>query len=140
MVDALLSVYPRMLCVDGGHLLVPRTRTSFAAGNCFLLHMVNRIIVWVGAAATPEWISDAFGVDSVPGISPDVPTLDGSGNQDLNAAVQECWTTSRRYLTVTLITQSDPRERIFAQKIVEDSAVAGAVFSEWRKQIMSVIV
>jgi hypothetical protein len=58
-------------------MLVPLTRASFAAGNCFLLRMVNRIIVWVGAAAPPEWIREAFGVDSGEEIPPDVSTFDG---------------------------------------------------------------
>jgi hypothetical protein len=140
IVDTLLSLYPRMVCIDGGCVIVPLTGSSFAAGHCFLLHMVSRIIIWVGAAAPPEWIRDAFGVGSVQEIPPDVPTLDGPANRDLNAAIQECWTISRRYLPVTLITQGDPREAIFAQLLVEDSAVAGAVFSEWRKQVMRIVV
>jgi hypothetical protein len=135
IVDSLLMMYPRMLCIDAGSVVVPLTASSFGIGNCFLVHRHSCVIVWIGANAASDWLQDAFGVSSLVEVPPQVPSLGTQANTDLNAAIQECWALSGRYLPVTVIPQGDPREGIFKQILVEDSMLAGEIFSEWRNHM-----
>jgi hypothetical protein len=140
VIEALLTLYPRMICVDGGQAAVPLTATSFAAGNCFLVHMHSRIILWVASGAGADWLREAFGTESLKEIPLEVPTIATAVNADLNTMIEECWTISGRYLPVTIIPQGDPREDIFNQILVEDSTIGGAAFSEWMKEIGQIAV
>jgi hypothetical protein len=95
----------------------------------------DQVIVWIGAGIAQEWLEDAFGVTSLQDIQAELPVLTLEANMALNAAIQECWKISQRYLTVSIIPQGDPREVIFKEILVEDSTASGAVFTEWRKRV-----
>lgn len=128
--DVLLTNYPRMFVTDTPQISVlPLNSQSFGAGNVFLFHTVNQIFIWISANVSPQYLVNAFGVNSLQEVQQDLPQLNTPENQALQGLINESMNMSARYLRVEIITQGSPRESEFQDILVEDSQTSGKTFS-----------
>jgi hypothetical protein len=63
VIYVLLALYLRLIVVDTKEEVLPLCGQSFATGDCFLVHWVDRIFVWVNGAVAIEFLKNLFGVD-----------------------------------------------------------------------------
>ncbi|KAH0791221.1 Sec23/Sec24 trunk domain containing protein [Histomonas meleagridis] len=139
LTDLIIYLYPRMFVTDAEQIMVlPLTGQSFAAGHCFLVHTVDKIYIWLSSEVTPEYLQNAFGVSSFDKVAEQLPKLETKENQQLQQLLTECWELSGRYLPVEVIPQGNPKEAIFGEILVDDSAACGAPLQQWMKEFQAI--
>ena len=134
LIDLLIYLYPRMFAIDNSELPLPLCASSFSQGSCFLFHTLDRIYIWVSQGATPQYLSETFGVSSIDQLPNEVPTLNTEENQKLQKLINDCWNLSGRFLQTEIIGQGSPRESVFSEILIDDSRACGATLNELRKE------
>lgn len=138
--NLLLYLYPRMFSVDTESIL-PLTSTSFSQGTVFLFHTVDKIYIWVSAAADQNFLANAFGCQSLEGLPTAFPPTNTSPNQNsaeylkVQKIISNCYELSGKYLPVEVIGQGSPREAVFSEIIVDDSTVSGSNLTSWTQSM-----
>lgn len=136
--DLLLYLYPRMFATDSENIVpLPLTGESFGYGNCFLTHKNDKIYIWISQNVSPQYLQNTFGASSLETVPETVPTLDTKENKALQELIRDCWSLSCHFLPTEIITQGSPREAIFGEILVDDSAASGAPLNQWMKEIRS---
>ncbi|KAK8899345.1 hypothetical protein M9Y10_001659 [Tritrichomonas musculus] len=139
--NLLLYLYPRMFSVDTEAIL-PLTSSSFGQGTIFLFHTVDKIYIWVSAAADKNFLINGFGCQSLedlPTAFPPGPPASPNSNSEeylkLQKLISNCYELSGKYLPVEVIGQGSPREAIFSEIIVDDSTVCGSNLTSWTQSM-----
>jgi hypothetical protein len=125
-VDVLLSLYPRIVALDGEWegCPVPANGAFFTAGRVLMFHTEEAVFVWVGEEAGTELMERLFGVTKMPA------EIGEKTSEWINEKLRECSALSQKYLPVVVIGQGDPREQIFGALLV-DTPVGQLSLSEW---------
>lgn len=135
IVEICLRFYPRFFAIDTHQGPFGLTTESFARGTSFLLHTFDKIYIWISQGATPEYLMDAFGVDSLANLPNEVPNTQTPENTYLQELIQQCMTISQRYLPVEVIPQGDPREAIFGEALIDDATNTHSGYATWSNDI-----
>ncbi|XP_028176863.1 protein transport protein Sec24D-like [Ostrinia furnacalis] len=87
------------------------------------------MLLWVGSAASPEFVRDVFGAASPQHIDTQVaelPELDNPTSQAARALVEEARVKRRNAMRLDIVHQYDKREAMFRRLLVEDRGLDGA--------------
>lgn len=122
--NLLLYLYPRMFSLDSNEYeLLPLTGQSFGHGNCFLVHTINRIYIWISQSVSTEFLMNTFNVNDFNNEMPqNVENLNLNTHEyeKLRELINDCWVLSGCYLPVEIIKQGEPRESVFGEILVDD--------------------
>lgn len=138
--NLLLYLYPRMFSVDTETVL-PLTSSSFGQGTVFLFHTVDKVYIWVSAAADKSFLANALGCQGLEDLPTAFPPPTTTPNQNsaeylkLQNLISNCYELSGKYLPVEVIGQGSPREAVFSEIIVDDSTVSGSNLSSWTQSM-----
>ncbi|EAX93940.1 Sec23/Sec24 trunk domain containing protein [Trichomonas vaginalis G3] len=135
IISATLYLYPRLFALqeDGSYNVLPLKGSSFAYGTVFVLHMIDRIVVWVSLAAKPEFLMDLFDVDELTKISNEIPVKENPPNKALLEIIENSRVLSRCYLPVSVIPQGSSDEAIIGQSLFDDDSGNRQSFEEFSK-------
>ena len=130
-----MYLYPRLFALqeDGSYNVLPLKGSSFAYGTVFVLHMIDRIVVWVSLAAKPEFLMDLFDVDELTKISNEIPVKENPPNKALLEIIENSRVLSRCYLPVSVIPQGSSDEAIIGQSLFDDDSGNRQSFEEFSK-------
>ena len=135
IVNLCLMFYPRFFATDTNVGPLALTSNSFGQGSVFLVHMIDKIIIWVSEGATQEYLMNVFGCSSLQELPDQLPQLETPESQRLQELINESMNISAKYLPVQIIPQGDQREIIFSEILVDDDAQTRASFSKWMSEI-----
>lgn len=135
IIDLMLKIYPRMFAIDTRSQALSLSGKSFAAGAVFLVHMLEKIIIWVSNGASADFLRDVFGVNPGEPLPQTLPELQTESSQYVQNLIQESMTISQRYLPVEIIPQGDPREQIFGSILVDDATDTHSGIDNWLNEI-----
>ena len=137
IINLILYLYPRffVLTETGETYILPLTGSSFSTGSCFIVHCIDKIIVWVSTNASPQFLADVFGVSDLTQIAPEVPETGGPLNNKLFELVNESRILSGCYLPVIAIPQGSPSESIFQNILVDDKKGYNMNFQEYANSL-----
>ena len=133
IITLMLYLYPRFFVFTetGEFSLLPLTGSSFGAGNCFVVHCFDKIVIWVNNNASQPFLEDVFGVSDISQISPELPETGGPLNTKLFELINESRIMSGCYLPVIAIPQGSPSESIFQNILVDDKKGYGMNYQEF---------
>ncbi|KAH0789179.1 Sec23/Sec24 trunk domain containing protein [Histomonas meleagridis] len=129
LIDTMLYLYPEMYVLDNINNLkqLPLNQQSFAEGNCFLVHTVSKVYIWISPGATPQYLTAAFGVGAVDQLDlNNIPKLETNENKIINEKIAECYNLSGKYLPVEIIPPGSEKEALFAEFLVDCSKACGS--------------
>jgi hypothetical protein len=115
VVASVLWLYPRVFALDTAAGPLPAAADAFRHGSVLLFHTNQRIYIWVGEQAAPEYIRAVFG----DGVGKELPEIDSDECRAVTARVAECRELSGCYLPVDIIPQGDPREMALVGLLVD---------------------
>ena len=137
--NTLLYMYPRFYALDAMSAELPLEQASFSAGSIFLVHTVSKIYVWVSPSATPEALSNLFGISSIDQLPQvqDIPQLNNELNTFAQNLLQNCYLFSGKYLPTEIIPPGGQREAVFADILVDMSTACGSTVSSFITEMSS---
>jgi hypothetical protein len=127
----LLFMYPRMIPLDGAHAVLPLTRRSLDAADCFLFHTWNRIVIWVKRSAAPELLMEGFGVRRIEEIESALPNKESPLNAEIHALVGSCWNFAGKYVPVEVVADGSRSDALMEEVMVDDSDACGLDLDRW---------
>ena len=135
IVNLCLMIYPRFFAIDTNAGPLALTSASFAQGGVFLVHMIDKIIIWVSEGATQEYLMNVFGCTSIRDLPDQLPQLETPEAQRLQELINESMNISARYLPVEIIPQGDSREVIFSDILIDDDSQTRASLAKWMSEV-----
>ena len=120
IIDLILTVYPRLFALDTMQGPLPLANSSIEAGGVFLVHCIDRILIWVTDRATPEYLQSVFGCSNNHELPSQLPQLQTPEALALQEVINESMQISARYLPVTIFAQGDPLQNVFSKIIIDD--------------------
>jgi protein transport protein SEC24 len=133
-IDILLWLHPRAIPWDDPGATVPLTTFTLTSYPVLVVHMVNRIVLWVGEKAD-DAVTQIFGGE----FGAEVPELNNEVNAAVRRIVQDCWAISRRFLPVQLVRRDDQRFGILGRYLVESSELVDNVYEKWYRGMCSAL-
>lgn len=137
VIDTILFLYPRLLIVDNGPIILPLAAESFSAGSVFMLHGANKIVIWVNEQCSAEYLFDAFGITDLSQLPHELPDINTERNQQIRYLLRQCYQISGRYLHTEIIGQGDPREAELTDFMVEIQPCRQEMsFTRWKQRLL----
>jgi hypothetical protein len=126
-VDVLLWLHPRMIPLAFPETTVPLIVSALDGYPISVIHMVDRLFVWVGGNADTADVEQLFGTQT----ATQVPELDNPLNATLREIIEGCWALSGKFLPVRVLRPGDGRIALVTQYLVESSDMANHPYLTW---------
>jgi hypothetical protein len=134
-IDILLWLHPRMIPLQFSDTPVPLVVPALTAYPISVIHMADRIFVWIGSNADPADVEQLLG-----GVTMDqVPELDNPANAALRAIIEGCWALSGKFLPVRVLRPGDGRLALLTKYLAQSADVAKTPYQVWYSAMYGVL-
>jgi hypothetical protein len=131
-IDILLWLHPRVIPLENDRITVPLTEAAVMAHSILIVHMMDRILVWIGGTAKQEELDELFGTD----FQGEIPEIDTTLNMNLRNLINECWDFSGRYLPVHVVRDMDKYAMRFARYLSSSGLERDEVYEKWYREML----
>ncbi|OHT11906.1 hypothetical protein TRFO_18490 [Tritrichomonas foetus] len=81
--NMILSLYPRLICIDTGFKTLPLTKKSLKNGSIFAIHKPNQFFIMVRKNITKISLNSYFGVTDIKKLTFAIPKLETKENKEI---------------------------------------------------------
>jgi hypothetical protein len=134
-IDILLWLHPRIIPLAFPDATLPLITPVLSAYPICVIHMVDRIFVWVGENADSGDIAQLFGGE----VTAQIPQLETATNFAVRRIIDNCWALSARYLPVSVIRPGDRRVALIMRYLMESDDVKNTPYEAWYNGMYGVL-